>query len=251
MNDLVSIDGDRITVSGRLLHERLGIQTKYADWFPRACEQCGLTEGKDFLLFVRESTGGRPATDHQLTTRAAKKIAARTRTVRGNDALEYLLDVEDKISARPESTELLLSRAIIAADKVIKEQAAQNEKLAAQVAELKPKADFADAYTATDGCANVSEVAKMLTQAGYPIGQNRLFDWLVTERPLFRNGHGDYEPYQRVAEMGIFRVVKNVITNPKRSFVSTTVKVTPKGQKYLLGRFAPDGGLPLMIAGTV
>jgi anti-repressor protein len=240
VDNLVKVDGERITVSGRLLHERLGLASRYRDWFASVCEQLGLVRGEDFRENTRESTGGRPEVDHQLTTRAAKKIAARSRTVRGNDALEYLLDVEEKITARPEPPEVLVSRAIVAAGEIIKQYAAQNEKLTAEVEELKPKAQFADALTATDGCILIREMAKIITQNGYNIGQNNFFDALVKRGLLFRK-HGahreDYEPTQYAMGMGIFRIVKNVITTPSKSFASQTVKVTPKGQRYLFERF--------------
>ena len=49
MNDLISVtyDNDRPTISGRELHEKLGIGTRYNDWFPRMCEY-GFIEGEDF-----------------------------------------------------------------------------------------------------------------------------------------------------------------------------------------------------------
>ena len=69
MNELaikVNYESDKPTVSGRELHEKLGIKTAYKDWFPRMCEY-GFTEGEDFCSFLSGSTGGRPATEHQIT----------------------------------------------------------------------------------------------------------------------------------------------------------------------------------------
>ena len=76
MNDLVKVSFDneqRPTVMGRDLHEVLGIRTNYMDWFPRMCEY-GFTEGTDFISILRESTGGRPSMDHQLTIEMAKEL---------------------------------------------------------------------------------------------------------------------------------------------------------------------------------
>ena len=50
MNELaikVNYESDNPTVSGRELHEKLGIKTAYKDWFPRMCEY-GFAEGEDF-----------------------------------------------------------------------------------------------------------------------------------------------------------------------------------------------------------
>ena len=122
----------------------------------------------------------------------------------------------------------------------LKNERAKAVALEARVEELKPKAQFADALTATDGCILIREMAKILTQNGYNIGQNNFFDALVKRGLLFRK-HGahreDYEPTQYAMGMGIFRIVKNVITTPSKSFASQTVKVTPKGQRYLFERF--------------
>ena len=42
MNELIKVNYDnpeKPVVSGRELHEALGIKTAYKDWFPRMCEQ--------------------------------------------------------------------------------------------------------------------------------------------------------------------------------------------------------------------
>lgn len=51
MDELIRInyDSERPTVNGRDLHDSLGINTKYADWFPRMCEY-GFSEGQDCSL---------------------------------------------------------------------------------------------------------------------------------------------------------------------------------------------------------
>lgn len=53
MNELaikVNYESDKPTVSGRELHEKLGIKTAYKDWFPRMCEY-GFVEGEDYGSF--------------------------------------------------------------------------------------------------------------------------------------------------------------------------------------------------------
>lgn len=68
MNELIKVnyDNDRPTVSGRELHEFLGIKTAYKDWFPRMTEY-GFVEEIVFCSILSDSTGGRPSVDHQLT----------------------------------------------------------------------------------------------------------------------------------------------------------------------------------------
>ena len=38
MNDLLKVDLDKQTISARELHERLKINTRFNDWFPRMVE---------------------------------------------------------------------------------------------------------------------------------------------------------------------------------------------------------------------
>lgn len=66
-------DDSDYPIDGRELHEALGIETKYNDWFPRMCEY-GFTQGHDFNLLKKEKVqieGNREVTrtiiDHELT----------------------------------------------------------------------------------------------------------------------------------------------------------------------------------------
>lgn len=77
MNELINItyDSERPTVLGRELHDAMQVKTAYRDWFPRMCEY-GFLEGVDFRSFLRESSSGRPAKDHQLTIAMAKETGS-------------------------------------------------------------------------------------------------------------------------------------------------------------------------------
>ena len=72
-------------VSGRELHEFLEVGTAYKDWFPRMVAY-GFEEGKDFIAFLRESTGGRPSVDHAMKLGMAKEISMIQRTAKGKQA---------------------------------------------------------------------------------------------------------------------------------------------------------------------
>ena len=59
MNELIKVDfsGERPAVSARELHEFLGVETRFNDWFSRMCEY-GFLEGEDFYSFLSR-TGSR------------------------------------------------------------------------------------------------------------------------------------------------------------------------------------------------
>ena len=65
----------------------------------------------------------------------------------------------------------LMAKALIEAQNVL----AAKDK---QIEEMKPKALFADAVSASKGSISVGTLAKLLAQNGIAIGQNRLFAWL-------------------------------------------------------------------------
>ena len=114
MNELIKVDysTDRPTVSARELHEFLGIETRYNDWFRRMCEY-GFSEGQDFYSFLsKTSDGGRPAQDAQLTIDMAKEICMLQRNEKGKQARQYFIQLEKDWN----SPEKVMARALQIAD---------------------------------------------------------------------------------------------------------------------------------------
>lgn len=122
----------------------------------------------------------------------------------------------------------------------IREQEETIASQSAQLEEQKPKVLFADAVSASDGTCLVGELAKMLTQAGCVTGQNRLFARLRDDGWLGRKGQNRNVPTQRAMELGLFRIKETAITCPDGHIkVNRTPKVTGKGQRYFLDKYAP------------
>lgn len=125
----------------------------------------------------------------------------------------------------------LMARALLAAKRAI-------DRKDRRIAELEPKALFADAVSASDGTCLVGELAKMMTQAGFPIGQNRLFALLRNDGFLGKSGSNRNVPLQRYVERGLFRVKETAITHSDGHVtISRTTKVTGKGQRYFIERY--------------
>lgn len=132
----------------------------------------------------------------------------------------------------------VLQRRLTASKERVQQLAGENSVLKAANEALTPKARFADAVEASTQSCLIGELAKILRQNGVDIGQNRLFEWLR------RNGYlcsrGDYynQPTQRAVEMGLLEVKKTSITKPDGSvLVTSTTKVTGKGQIYFVNKF--------------
>lgn len=235
MNELaikVNYESDKPTVSGRELHEKLGIKTAYKDWFPRMCEY-GFTEGEDFCSFLSGSTGGRPATEHQLTIEMAKQICMIQRTEIGKQYREYFIELEKKWN----SPELVMARALKMANQQIERVTAQLETANAKLEEAKPKIVFADAVSASKTSILIGDLAKIIRQNGLEIGQKRLFEWLRKNGYLMKNGTSKNLPTQRSMEHGWFEVKEHVVVTPSgENKITRTTKVTPNGQIYFINK---------------
>ena len=233
MNELINItlnDSHEPVVSGRQLHEALGVKTKYADWFNRMIEY-GFTENQDFLLLKNEQQtgrGGHNKVDHVIKLDMAKEIAMIQRTDKGKEVRQYFIQVEKDFN----SPEKIMARALLMADKKV-------HKLEAQIEADKPKVLFADAVSASHTSILVGDLAKLISQNGYKIGGNRLFVWLRENGYLIKRKGSDWNmPTQRSMEMKLFEIKESTITHPDGHIsVSKTVKVTGKGQQYFINKF--------------
>lgn len=109
----------------------------------------------------------------------------------------------------------------------------------AQTEADRPKVLFADSVTASQTSILIGDLAKLIRQNGYNIGQNRLFQWLRDNGYLVRRRGDSYNmPTQRSMELGLFEVLERTHNNPDGSIrVTKTPKATGKGQVYFVNRF--------------
>ena len=108
----------------------------------------------------------------------------------------------------------------------------QNERT---IAEQEPKVRFADSVSASKDSVLVAELAKILTQKGFQIGQNRLFKLMREDGFLCKSGAYYNQPTQRAAEMGLFELQKGCVSDSYgETHAYTTAKVTGKGLQYFV-----------------
>lgn len=223
---------EQITVSARDLHIALEVETRFNDWFSRMCEY-GFEEGKDFYSFLSKTqTGGRPSKDAELTIEMAKEICMLQRTEKGKLARQYFIQLEKAWN----SPEQVMARALqIANDRVA--------KLQEQIEQDAPAVRFANAITSSDTNILVRELAKILTQNGFPIGGNRLFELLRNDGYLIKTGSDYNLPTQKAAELGLFFIKESPRISKDGAVIDRTVMVTPKAQKYFINKYAPKQAL--------
>lgn len=141
-------------------------------------------------------------------------------------------------TSESDSDEDIMARAVLVAQKTIKQKNQQIAEQQTRIVELEPKARFDDAVAASDDTCLVGELAKMLLQNGIPVGQNRLFRLLRAEGYLGKSGSNRNMPTQRAMELGLFRIKETTVTHADgHTTVSRTPKVTGKGQRYFIDRY--------------
>lgn len=125
----------------------------------------------------------------------------------------------------------LLALAVIEAQKTIEEKDKEIER-------MRPKEVFADAVASSKDSILIGELAKLICQNGYSVGQNRLFTWMRDNGYLMVQGASRNIPKQRYVEQGLFEIKESSIANPDGSVrLIKTTKVTAKGQQYFIQKF--------------
>lgn len=133
-----------------------------------------------------------------------------------------------------ETPEELMARALLVAQDTMKRQERQIE-------EMKPKAIFSDAVSASHTTILIGELAKLLKQNGIETGGRRLFAWMRENGFLGTCGNNYNIPTQRAMEMGLFEIKETVIAHSDgHTSISRTPKVTGKGQNYFVNKFLND-----------
>lgn len=242
MNELLKIkvnDNQEQTVSGRELHMFLGIETPYTKWFERML-QYGFTEGKDYTdknVSVLSEKREREYTqiDHIMKIDMAKELCMLARNEKGKIARQYFLEVEREWN----SPEKVMARALKLADVKIKEITMFAEQQTKRLEEAKPKIVFADAVATAQTTILIGDLAKLIKQNGFDIGQKRLFEWLRQNGYLIKRKGADYNsPTQKSMDMKLFEIKESSVVLPNESTqIKKTTKVTGKGQIYFINIF--------------
>lgn len=237
MNQLISIttnEMDEQLVSGRELHEFLGVKTRYSIWFDRMSEY-GFTEDIDYTAVVQKRTTAQgnqtEYIDHAMKLDMAKEVSMIQRNEKGKQARQYFLEVEKAWN----NPDMIIKRAMdLQARKII--------MLETENQQLKPKALFAEAVESSKGSILVRDLAKILKQNNVEIGEKRLFAWLRDNGYLIKKLGSDYNsPTQRSMNLGVMEFTENtVVRNSGDVILRKTPKVTGKGQTYFVGKFLND-----------
>jgi anti-repressor protein len=235
MGELIPInyDGEQPTVSARELHKGLEIKSKYADWF-KNISAYGFTENIDYFTVSKNLENGGRTIEHEISVDMAKQICMIQRSEKGKQYRQYFLDLE-KAWNTPEQ---VFARALKMADQTIAKLKDTNKSLTEKIEADRPKTIFADAVSASHTSILIGDLAKLICQNGYQIGQKRLFQWMRDNGYLMVSGNSRNMPKQKYVEQGLFEIKESNVQNPDGSVrITRTTKVSGKGQLYFVNKF--------------
>lgn len=136
------------------------------------------------------------------------------------------------------SDDELMARALLVAQNKIAERDKIIEEKQAKIEQMRPKEIFADAVSTSHTSILIGDLAKLICQNGFQIGQKRLFEWMRNNGYLMKGGSSRNMPMQRYVEQGLFEVKESNVQNPDGSErITRTTKVTGKGQVYFVNKF--------------
>lgn len=237
MNELIKVtinENDEQLVSARELHKGLEIKTRFSLWVTQNFKP--FREGVDFSSVVtttrQNQYGGlRDLQDYALSVEMAKHISMMTGTPKGFEIRDYFIKVENAWN----NPDMVVKRAMQIQQKKIEALQLENN-------ELKPKALFADAVSASHTSILVGELAKIIKQNGVNIGGTRLFVWLRDKGYLIKRKGTDYNmPTQRSMELELFEIKESShVGSDGVTRITKTPKVTGRGQQYFVNKFLGD-----------
>lgn len=245
MDELIRInyDSERPTVNGRDLHDALQVKTAYKDWFPRMCEY-GFSEGTDFCSFLSESSGGRPAVNHQLTIDMAKQLCMIQRTDIGRKFRQYFIQVEETWN----SPEAVMARALQFANHQLALLRHQNMELTdtiavqnQQILEMKPKVSYYDVVLNCKDLISTSAIAKDYGKSA--IWMNR---YLHEKGVQFKQGD-IWLLYQKYAQKGYTSTKTHSYPGiDGETHTKVHTYWTQKGRLFIYELMKSDGMMPLI-----
>ena len=132
----------------------------------------------------------------------------------------------------------LLAKALMVDQNKIAERDRTIAEKQEEIEQMQPKALFADAVAASKHSILIGDLAKLICQNGYQIGQKRLFQWMREHGYLMTRGSSYNMPKQKYVEQGLFEIKESTASNPDGSVrLTKTTKITGKGQLFFINKF--------------
>lgn len=215
MNELVKVNFETQTVSARELHEQLGIEKRFSAWFETNSQ--GFIEGEDFTSVlsgtVVNNGAYRELQDYNMTVDMAKHLCLMSKTEKGKQCRQYLIDLE-KAWNTPEQ---IMARALDIAHKTI--NSLKEENLA-----MKPKVEYFDELVERNLLTSFRTTAKE-----FGIKESVLIGWLMDNKYIYRDQKNKLCAYAAPKTDGLFD--EKEYTSRHSTHAGTQTLITPKGRE--------------------
>ena len=172
----VTVKNDQQLVSARELHKGLELTTRFSKWVDQNFRD--FASGTDFMSVTTVTDmpngGTKPIQDYALTIDMAKQLCLLSRTKKGKEYREYLIQIEKNWN----NPDMIVQRALAIQNNKIQmlehEKKLLEDKSAKQAQKIARDADdvvFAKAIRYSHHAISIGELAEILTQNGFVIGK--------------------------------------------------------------------------------
>lgn len=242
MHNLINVtlnENQEPVVSGRQLHQVLGVKTEYKKWFSRMTDY-GFSENEDFLKVTQKcltSSTGQNMTDHVLKLDMAKEIAMIQRTDKGKEVRQYFIQVEKDFN----SPEKIMARALKIADRKIISLEHKNEVLQLELEEARKQTDYLDLILQTKDMLTTTQIAQ-----DYGMSANK-FNQILRQVGIQRKVNGQWILYTKYQGKGYIasRTFDYVGKDNKVHSKITTVW-TQLGRRFIYEKLKDNDIYPLI-----
>ena len=239
MNELIKVEMNENLepiISGRELHEKLGVETPFKKWIDRMLDY-GFTENVDFTTVGQKcpiANGGfQERTEYLLKLDTAKEICMLQRSEIGKQFRKYFIQVEKEFN----SPEKIMARAVLIADRKVNTLTIEVKELKDKIESNKHRVSFAETIEKSSDCILIREFSKLLANEHIYIGEKKLYQRLREWGYILQKRT---EPTQRAVEQGLFKINERLISTVKGDMLVKTTLITGKGQLFLLDKFKKE-----------
>lgn len=243
----INYDGNEPTVSARELYKSLEISKRFSAWFETNSQ--GFIENEDYrgvYLKVRgnQHGGEQEIQDYSLSVDMAKHICLMSRTEKGKECRQYLIDLE-KAWNTPEQ---VFARALKMADQTIAKLKGSVETLTAEVSvknqiigELKPKADYYDEILKNPGLVTITQIAKDYGMSG------KKMNGILHDLGIQYKQSGQWLLYDKYSKNGYTHSeTVDIVRLDGRRDVKMNTKWKQKGRIFLYNMLKENGIVPMI-----
>lgn len=229
MTELIKVqerDGEQL-VSGRELHQFLESSERFSKWWERMVGY-GFEENKDYTLYQKvHPQNKQEIIDYLMKISMAKEISMLQRNEKGKEARSYFIKCEEAWN----SDEIVMARAILIQNKKILGYKEKIDILEKKIENDAPRVSFAETIEKASDCLLVREFSKLIATEGIHLGEKKLYRWFREKGFILKNST---EPTQTAVQKGLFKVAERVVKAVTGDIISTTTRITGKGQVYFL-----------------